>query len=64
MAETTKSVRMNVETIRLVKVASSAANESMQAWVDKACRMRLEAEGKTAVADRRRVSSVTFEQEM
>lgn len=61
MAEATKGVRLAVETIRLVKVAAARAGESMQAWLDGAAREKLEREGKTAVADLKRVATVRFE---
>ncbi len=57
----TTTVRMDTETLRVVKVAAAKARESMQAWLDRACRMRLE--GETAkVGEMRRVASVTWEE--
>ena len=61
-APETKSVRLDVETIRLVKVAAARGGESMQAWLHCAARERLEREGKSAVGDKRRVASVRFEE--
>ncbi len=60
-APETKSVRLDVETIRLVKVAAARGGESMQAWLYAACRAKLEAEGKSRAGDLQRVASVTFE---
>lgn len=57
----TATVRLDAETVRLVKVASARSRESMQAWLDRACRMRLEGE-KTSAGDRKRVASVTWQE--
>lgn len=60
--EATKSVRLDVETARLVKVAASRCGESMQAWLSRACRERLERDG-VPPGSRQRVVSAVFEEE-
>ena len=57
----TTTVRLDVETTRLVKIAAAKTRESMQAWLDRACRMRLEGE-KAKAGEMRRVASVTWEE--
>ena len=56
----TKGIRVDAETARLVKIAAARNNESIAAWVYRACRERLEKEGKSAPGDRTRVASVEF----
>lgn len=60
---TTKSVRMDAETLRRAKVASAKTGESLQAWVSGAVNMRLEREQESVRMGDRRVASVTFEEE-